>query len=81
MRQVTRQFVLTSPPPIKPQDRLLAKLAPADGTEGHARVSIDTTVRNAVSLLLDTKADRLLVEGPGGEVVGAFRFSDAGALL
>jgi osmoprotectant transport system ATP-binding protein len=57
------------------------KLAPADGTEGHARVSIDTTVRNAVSLLLDTKADRLLVEGPDGEVVGAFRFSDAGALL
>jgi osmoprotectant transport system ATP-binding protein len=57
------------------------KLAPADGTEGHARVSIDTTVRNAVSLLLDTKADRLLVEGRNGEVVGVFRFSDAGALL
>jgi osmoprotectant transport system ATP-binding protein len=57
------------------------KLAPADGTEGHARVSIDTTVRNAVSLLLDTKADRLLVEGRDGEVVGVFRFSDAGALL
>jgi osmoprotectant transport system ATP-binding protein len=57
------------------------KLAPADGTEGYARVSIDTTVRNAVSLLLDTKADRLLVEGPAGEVVGVFRFSDAGALL
>jgi osmoprotectant transport system ATP-binding protein len=57
------------------------KLAPADGTEGHARVSIDTTVRNAVSLLLDMKADRLLVEGRDGEVVGVFRFSDAGALL
>ena len=57
------------------------KLAPADGTEGHARVSIDTTVRNAVSLLLDTKADRLLVEGRDGDVVGVFRFSDAGALL
>jgi osmoprotectant transport system ATP-binding protein len=57
------------------------KLAPAGGTEGHARVSIDTTVRNAVSLLLDTKADRLLVEGRDGEVVGVFRFSDAGALL
>ena len=57
------------------------KLAPADGTEGHARVSIDTTVRNAVSLLLDTKADRLLVEGRDGKVVGVFRFSDAGALL
>jgi osmoprotectant transport system ATP-binding protein len=57
------------------------KLSPADGTEGHARVSIDTTVRNAVSLLLDTKADRLLVENERGEVVGVFRFSDAGALL
>jgi osmoprotectant transport system ATP-binding protein len=57
------------------------KLAPADGSGGHARVSIDTTVRNAVSLLLDTKADRLLVEGRDGEVVGVFRFSDAGALL
>jgi osmoprotectant transport system ATP-binding protein len=57
------------------------KLGPADGTEGHARVSIDTTVRNAVSLLLDTKSDRLLVEGHNGEVVGVFRFSDAGALL
>jgi osmoprotectant transport system ATP-binding protein len=57
------------------------KLGPADGAEGHARVSIDTTVRNAVSLLLDTKTDRLLVENERGEVVGAFRFSDAGALL
>jgi hypothetical protein len=33
-RQVTRQFVLASPPPIKPQDRLLAELAPADGATG-----------------------------------------------
>jgi osmoprotectant transport system ATP-binding protein len=57
------------------------KLAPADGTEGPVRASIDTTVRNAVSLLLDTKSDRLLVENDNGEVVGAFRFSDAGALL
>jgi osmoprotectant transport system ATP-binding protein len=56
-------------------------LAPADGTEHHARVSIDTTVRNAVSLLLETKTDRLLVENDDGEVVGSFRFSDAGALL
>jgi osmoprotectant transport system ATP-binding protein len=57
------------------------ELAPADGTEGLARVSIETTVRNAVSLLLDTKTDRLLVENERGEIVGAFRFSDAGALL
>jgi osmoprotectant transport system ATP-binding protein len=57
------------------------KLAPADGTDGHARVSIDTTVRNAVSLLLETKADRLLVEDHTGKAVGVFRFSDAGELL
>jgi osmoprotectant transport system ATP-binding protein len=57
------------------------KLAPANGADGLARVSIDTTVRNAVSLLLDTKGDRLLVENDNGEVVGVFRFSDAGSLL
>ena len=36
---------------------------------------------NAVSLLLDQKTDRLLVENDKREVVGAFRFSDAGELL
>jgi osmoprotectant transport system ATP-binding protein len=73
------------------EDRALRRLAlkrlsdvplePADGTEAHARVSVDTTVRNAVSLLLETKTDRLLVENDQGEAVGVFRFSDAGALL
>ena len=57
------------------------KLAPADGAQEGPRVSIETTVRNAVSLLLDTKTDRLLVEDDSGAVVGTFRFSDAGALL
>jgi osmoprotectant transport system ATP-binding protein len=57
------------------------KLGPADEGDGHVRVSIETTVRNAVSLLLDTKSDRLLVENDKGEVVGSFRFSDAGSLL
>jgi osmoprotectant transport system ATP-binding protein len=73
------------------EDRALRRLAlkklidvqleQADGAQEGPRVSIQTTVRNAVSLLLDTKADRLLVENDNGEVVGAFRFSDAGALL
>jgi osmoprotectant transport system ATP-binding protein len=73
------------------EDRALRRLAlkkltdvqleQADGAQEGPRVSIETTVRNAVSLLLDTKADRLLVENDNGEVVGAFRFSDAGALL
>jgi osmoprotectant transport system ATP-binding protein len=57
------------------------ELAPADGAETDLRVSVDTTVRNAVSLLLETKTDRLLVEDDRGQVVGAFRFNDAGALL
>jgi osmoprotectant transport system ATP-binding protein len=73
------------------EDRALRRLAlkrlsdiplgPANRTEAHARVSIDTTVRNAVSLLLETKTDRLLVENDHGDVVGAFRFSDAGEML
>jgi osmoprotectant transport system ATP-binding protein len=73
------------------EDRALRRLAlkkltdvqleAVDGAEDGTRVSIQTTVRNAVSLLLDTKADRLLVENDNGDVVGAFRFSDAGALL
>ena len=73
------------------EDRALRRLAlkkltdveleAADGALDGPRVSIQTTVRNAVSLLLDTKADRLLVENDNGDVVGAFRFSDAGALL
>jgi osmoprotectant transport system ATP-binding protein len=57
------------------------QLGPADGADGHVRVSTDTTVRNAVSLLLEMKSDRLLVEDDAGQLVGAFRFSDAGALL
>jgi osmoprotectant transport system ATP-binding protein len=57
------------------------QLSPVENANGSTHVSIDTTVRNAVSLLLETKTDRLLVENDNGEVVGAFRFSDAGALL
>jgi osmoprotectant transport system ATP-binding protein len=57
------------------------KLSPVDSADGITRVSIETTVRNAVSLLLETKTDQLLVENDNREVVGAFRFSDAGALL
>jgi len=44
-------------------------------------VSIDTTVRNAVSLMLETKSDRLVAEDEDGNVAGIFRLSDTGALL
>jgi osmoprotectant transport system ATP-binding protein len=57
------------------------QLGPPDEAGSDVRVSIDTTVRNAVSLLLETKTDSLLVEDDNGGVVGSFRFSDAGALL
>jgi osmoprotectant transport system ATP-binding protein len=57
------------------------QLSAADGADGYPHVSIETTVRNAVSLLLETKTDRLLVENDKGDLVGTFRFSDAGSLL
>ena len=44
-------------------------------------VSIDTTVRNAVSLMLETKSDRLVAKDEDGNVAGIFRLSDTGALL
>jgi osmoprotectant transport system ATP-binding protein len=43
-------------------------------------VSIDTTVRNAVSFMLETKCDRVVVRDDGN-VAGVFRLSDTGALL
>jgi len=44
-------------------------------------VSLDTTVRNAVSLMLETKSDRLVAKDEDGNVAGIFRLSDTGALL
>jgi osmoprotectant transport system ATP-binding protein len=53
-------------------------LAPAGG-DG-PRVPPDTTARNAVSLMLETKVDHVVV-ADGDEVLGTFRLADAGALL
>ncbi len=44
-------------------------------------VSLDTTVRNAVSLMLETKSDHLVAEDEDGNVAGIFRLSDTKALL
>jgi osmoprotectant transport system ATP-binding protein len=44
------------------------------------RVSPDTTMRNAVSLMLELKTDHLVVE-EDGHVLGIFRLTDAGKLL
>ena len=74
--QVTKvKVTLTAAPPfgaLPPDPNSVVTLLCADGAQDGPRVSIQTTVRNAVSLLLDTKADRLLVENDNGDVVGAF---------
>lgn len=72
------------------EDRALRRLAlrtlgdvtlrPASATEPGSRVSPDTTVRNAVSQMLETNSDQVVVVD-GDAVLGAFRLDDAGALL
>ncbi len=56
------------------------KLAPATGSEQGTRVPPTTTIRNAVSLMLELKADHLVV-ADGDQVLGVFHLSDAGDLL
>jgi osmoprotectant transport system ATP-binding protein len=73
------------------EDRALRRLAlrrladcplePATGSETGLRVSSGTTVRNAVSLLLESRGDHLVVENDDGAVRGVFRWSDATELL
>jgi len=55
-------------------------LAPGSPGEPGPRVSADTTVRNAVSLMLETKTD-LIVVVDGDAEIGVFRLADAGSLL
>jgi osmoprotectant transport system ATP-binding protein len=72
------------------EDRALRRLAlrtlrqvhlSGSDPEGTApKVSPDTTVRNAVSLMLELKTDHLVVE-EDGRVLGIFRLTDAGRLL
>ncbi|HEX7625649.1 MAG TPA: ABC transporter ATP-binding protein [Gaiellaceae bacterium] len=56
------------------------ELAPATDSEPGTRVEPTTTIRNAVSLMLELKTDRLVV-ADGDRVLGVFRLSDAGDLL
>jgi len=72
------------------EDRALRRLAlrtladiPLEqaATEEGMRVASTTTVRNAVSLLLESDADHLVVERPDGSVLGVFRWHDATELL
>ncbi|HST13729.1 MAG TPA: ABC transporter ATP-binding protein [Gaiellaceae bacterium] len=55
-------------------------LGSGPGTESDPWVSSDTTVRNAVSLMLELKADRLAVKD-GDRILGTFRLSDVSTLL
>ncbi len=73
------------------EDRALRRLAlrrlrdvqlePADAGVDGPRATLDTPVRKAVSLLLEAKADRLVVEDESGAVVGIFRVDDTRQLL
>jgi osmoprotectant transport system ATP-binding protein len=75
------------------EDRALRRLAlrtlaevpleptePGSRSEPGSRVPSTTTVRNAVSLMLETKTDRLVV-ADGDHELGVFRLADAGELL
>ncbi|MGH3001140.1 MAG: ATP-binding cassette domain-containing protein, partial [Gaiellaceae bacterium] len=57
------------------------ELAPEAAEDPGPRVSVHTTLRNAVSQMLETNADLVVVEGDDGAVLGVFRLRDAGALL
>jgi osmoprotectant transport system ATP-binding protein len=71
------------------EDRALRRLAlrtlndvplrPSDG-DG-PRLPAETSVRNAVSQMLEVHADQVVVTGANGEELGVFRLDDAGALL
>jgi osmoprotectant transport system ATP-binding protein len=73
------------------EDRALRRLAlrrlrdvdlqPASPNDPGPHVALDTTLRNAVSLMLETKSDRLVVEDDEGRVKGVFHLGDAGGLL
>jgi osmoprotectant transport system ATP-binding protein len=57
-----------------------ATLHPASPDEQGYRLSIDTTIRNAVSQMLETKNDEVVVVD-GDNVAGLFRLHDAGEVL
>ena len=56
------------------------KLAPASADAPGLHLSPDTTIRNAVSQMFETKSDHVVVVD-GDRVLGSFRLEDAGELL
>jgi osmoprotectant transport system ATP-binding protein len=71
------------------EDRALRRLAlrtlndvPLRPVEGDGpRLPGETSVRNAVSQMLEVHAEQVVVTGADGEELGVFRLDDAGALL
>ena len=73
------------------EDRALRRLAlrtleqvpldPVDATSRGARISKHTSVRNAVSQMLETDEEQIVVVDDDGTELGAFRLAAAGALL
>jgi osmoprotectant transport system ATP-binding protein len=71
------------------EDRALRRLAlrtladvPLHPVDGRGpRLPAATTVRNAVSQMLEVHVDHVVVIGPDGRELGSFRLDDAGALL
>jgi osmoprotectant transport system ATP-binding protein len=73
------------------EDRALRRLAlrtlndvplrPLDGDGDGPRLPAETSVRNAVSQMLEVHAEQVVVTGADGEELGIFRLDDAGALL
>jgi osmoprotectant transport system ATP-binding protein len=71
------------------EDRALRRLAlrtlsdvPLHPVGGYGpRLPAETTVRNAVSQMLEVHADQVVVTGADGAELGSFRLDDAGALL
>ncbi len=58
-----------------------APLAAASATAEGARIPKGTTIRNAVSQMLETNEDQVVVVDDDGSELGVFRLVDAGALL
>jgi osmoprotectant transport system ATP-binding protein len=56
------------------------RLEPGTPTEPGYRVSADTTIRNAVSQMLETKSDQVVVVD-GDSVLGVFKLHNAGDVL
>ncbi len=61
--------------------RTLADVPLRAGSSDGPRLPAETSVRNAVSQMLEVNAEQVVVTGADGKELGVFRLDDAGALL